>query len=151
MATASLKHLCWLLPIYAVLPATASLFQYEKEHLTESNINDALDQKLPKQSRLRSAEAHANYLDTFRFSTYDVTSEREHAIGALNSTRDCKVFPGNASWPSQWLWTGLELATGGDLSHASPMAHICYANGTGSADEAACATLTEDWNVARIM
>lgn len=139
------------LRLAAIRLANASYFEYETDHLTGDNIDEVLGQRLPKQSRFLGSNDCADYLATFNFSTIDVTSARRPFSNSSIDSRDCKVFPGDADWPSESLWTGLELLAENDLVRAIPMAQVCYANGTGSVNESACASLTDGWNIARIM
>jgi hypothetical protein len=129
----------------------ASHFQYEAEHLTTKTINNTLNERLPKQSRIRGSDV-VDYISAFLFSSVDVTSDHQSEVThGLQGPDNCKVFPGDDNWPSRWLWTGLDLATSGDLNQAAPMSHICYANGTGEVDDVACTSLAENWNTARFM
>lgn len=139
------------LSLTAIQLASASYFRYETDHLTADNIEEVLGQRLPKQSRFLGSNASADYLATFNFSTIDVTTGLGPLSNISMETRDCKAFPGDADWPSESLWTGLELLTENDLVRAPPMAHVCYANGTSSASESTCASFTDDWNIARFM
>lgn len=140
-----------LLSICAARVASAASFPYEQDHLTAENINDVLSERLPKQSRIQGADV-ADYLSTFLFSSVDVTSDHStEANYDLRGPDNCKIFPGDATWPSKWLWTGLKLATLGGLIQPMPMSHVCYANGTDGPDEAACDSLAEDWNTAKFM
>jgi hypothetical protein len=43
----------------------------------------------------------------------------------LKSPGDCKVFPGDANWPTFADWTALDDVTGGALLEPMPQAHIC--------------------------
>ena len=132
--------------------AAAAHFQYEAEHLTFENINTTLNERLPKQSRIRGSDV-VDYVSNFLFSSVDVTSDHQSEVTYdFRGPDNCKVFPGDVNCPSKWLWTGLDLVTlGGALNQPIPMSHVCYANGTGEVDEAACTSLAEEWNTARFM
>lgn len=140
-----------LLSVCAVRSVTAARFQFEQEHLTEENIDGLLNERLPKQSRIQGSDV-VDYISTFFFSPIDVTSNHETEVSHdLKGPDNCKVFPGDAKWPSKWLWTGLELVTQGGLIKPVPLSSICYSNGTGEVDEDACEALAENWNTARYM
>lgn len=141
-----------LVSVCAVNVAATARFPYEQEHLTAENIEDVLNERLPKQSRIQGSSDIVDYLSTFLFSAVDVTSDHDTEVNYdLQGPNGCKVFPGDASWPSKWLWNGLWLVTLGGLSKPVPLSSVCYANGTGEADEAACESLTENWNTAKFM
>jgi hypothetical protein len=145
------KTVASLLFICSTRIAAAAHFQYEAEHLTTENINGTLNERLPKQSRIHGSDI-IDYVSTFLFSSIDVTSDHQsEVIYDLEGPDNCKVFPGDVNWPSRWLWTGLDLVTLDGLNQPAPMSHICYANGTGEVDEAACTNLAEHWNTARFM
>lgn len=57
---------------------------------------------------------------------------------------ECKVFPGDADWPSPYKWNHLRQATG-SLIAGVPAASVCYNNGTSLLNQTACDTLTAGW------
>jgi len=145
------KTVASLLFICSTRIAAAAHFPYEAEHLTTENISRVLNERLPKQSRVRGSTI-IDYVSAFLFSSIDVTSDHQSEVNYdLEGPNNCKIFPGDVNWPSPWLWTGLDLVTLGGLDQPVPMSHICYANGTGEVDEAACTSLAENWNTARFM
>jgi hypothetical protein len=145
------KTLASLLFVCSTPITAAAHFQYEAEHLTTKNINDTLNERLPKQSRIRGSDV-VDYVSTFLFSSVDVTSDHQSEVTYdLEGPDNCKVFPGDDNWPSRWLWTGLDLVTLGGLNQPAPMSRVCYANSTGEVDDAACTSLAENWNTARFM
>jgi hypothetical protein len=145
------KTVASLLLLCSTRIAAAAHFPYEAEYLTTENINRTLNERLPKQSRIHGFDV-IDYISTFLFSSVDVTSDHQSEVNYdLEGPNNCKIFPGDVSWPSRWLWTGLNLVTLGGLDQPAPMSHICYANGTGEVDEAACTSLAESWNTARFM
>jgi hypothetical protein len=145
------KTVASLLFICSTRIAAAAHFQYEAEHLTTENINGTLNERLPKQSRIHGSDV-IDYVSTFLFSSVDVTSDHRSGVNYdLDGPDNCRIFPGDVNWPSRWLWTGLDLVTLGGLNQPAPMSHICYANGTGGVDEAACTSLADNWNTARFM
>lgn len=131
--------------------AVAESFGYEQAHLTSENITQVLNERLPKQSRVRGSEA-LDYLSTFLISSTDVTKDHDLQPNyTLAGPNNCKVFPGDEKWPSKWLWNGLKLATLGGLIEPVPLSNVCYTNGTGEIDQDACDELTSSWNNARFM
>jgi hypothetical protein len=148
---ASVKVLLASLSLCTTYGAAATHFPYEQDHLTAENINDVLSERLPKQSRIQGSEV-VDYVSQFLFSPIDVTSDHNTRVKYdLLGPDNCKVFPGDAEWPSKWSWSGLELVTLGGLTKPAPMSRVCYTNGTSSVDEAACASLAENWNTAKFM
>jgi len=145
------KTVASLLFVCSTRIAAAAHFQYEAEHLTSENINTTLNERLPKQSRIRGSDV-VDYVSNFLFSSVDVTSDHHSEVTYdLQGPDNCKVFPGDVNWPSRWLWTGLDLVTRGGLIQPDPLSHVCYANGTDEVDGTACTSLAEDWNTARFM
>ena len=64
----------------------------------------------------------------------------------LKGPGNCKVFPGDANWPSAQDWAVLDDVTGHALLKPTPQAHICYGNGTANASQSsACLDLTKRW------
>lgn len=94
----------------------------------------------------RSASALVDYISTFAFDAKVVAKNTNLDVSYdLKGPGNCKVFPGDKLWPANALWTALKLVTLGGVKHHDPMAHVCYANGTGSVDQAACQALTSSW------
>ena len=146
-----LKLTASLLSFHTFYTAALTHFPYEQDHLTLENINDVLNERLPKQSRVHGTDV-VEYLSQFLFSRIDVTSDHDTVINYdLPGPDNCKIFPGDPTWPSRRSWAGLELATLGGLIKSVPMSQVCYTNGTGGVDEPACATLADNWNTAKFM
>jgi hypothetical protein len=57
----------------------------------------------------------------------------------------CKVFPGDALWPSQNVWNLFNATLGGALIKTVPLAAPCY-NNWPERDAAACQYVTEHWS-----
>lgn len=50
-----------------------------------------------------------------------------HSGPTRNTTSRCKVYPGDAEWPSDKAWSQLNVLTGGRLLNApTPLAAVCY-------------------------
>ena len=58
--------------------------------------------------------------------------------------RDCKAYPGSASWPSKLVWRLFDLFLGGSLIEGVPAAAVCYQDWP-QYDEAKCADLGVSW------
>ena len=118
--------------------------------LDDTNIDQYLNDALTQSNQRWSASGLRDYLATFAFDKTVVTKNIKTEVSHdLKGPNNCKPFPGDKSWPSGSLWKGLELATLGGVDSHIPMAHVCYANGTGSVDEAACQQLTSTWTETR--
>jgi len=140
-----------LLSLHTIYAPAIAHFPYEQEHLTVENIKDTLIERLSKQSRIHGTN-FTDYLSQFLFSRTGVTDDHKTDVSYdLPGPDNCKIFPGDSSWPSTWSWAGLDLATLGGLIKPAPMSHVCYTNGTDGEDEAACASLAQKWNTARFM
>lgn len=117
-------------------------FDYEKLHLTSAETK-AIQKKLSS----TFGKEWSRYWNLFAFSSIDVTHDHNTPVDhTLSGPNNCKPFPGDAAWPSPQEWQALDLATGGALIKPVPQAHVCYSNGTGSVDEAACKTVSENWH-----
>jgi hypothetical protein len=60
------------------------------------------------------------------------------------STGACKVFPGDANYPSPAAWSVLDLLTGGALIKTVPIGAVCYAN-TAIYDAVQCQAILANW------
>lgn len=58
----------------------------------------------------------------------------------------CKVFPGDAQWPSTTTWAKLNTTLAGALIKTVPLAAPCYTNWPGQYDAAACQAVRDRWN-----
>lgn len=57
----------------------------------------------------------------------------------------CKVFPGDALWPSKHVWDLFNASVGGALIQTVPLAAPCY-NNWPQRDAATCQYVTEHWS-----
>ena len=57
----------------------------------------------------------------------------------------CKVFPGDAQWPSDTTWAKFNTTLGGALIKTVPLAAPCYTNWP-QHDPAACQVVRDRWN-----
>ncbi|KAF4632911.1 hypothetical protein G7Y89_g5206 [Cudoniella acicularis] len=106
----------------AVVPATGvELFQWEALQLTQSVLTNLTNLELTDAA-------------LFNFPT---TSSA--------STSQCKVFPGDANWPSNATWEVLNLLTGNALIKTVPLAAPCYSSWP-EYNVTACAAITASWS-----
>lgn len=61
------------------------------------------------------------------------------------SKKQCKVFPGDADWPSPITWKVLDILTGGALIKTVPLAAPCYSDWP-EYNPAKCASITSQWS-----
>ena len=114
-------------PAAAVVPATAltaagaQLFQWETLQLTQPVLANL---------------TNMNLTDVTLFS-FPTTSSA--------STSRCKVFPGDANWPSPIAWEVLNILTGDALIQTVPLAAPCY-SGWLEYNATACASITSQWS-----
>ncbi|KAL2842314.1 hypothetical protein BJX68DRAFT_270759 [Aspergillus pseudodeflectus] len=74
---------------------------------------------------------------------FDFDSAESQSDNSARTLRRCKVFPGDALWPSRSIWSLLDTVTGGALVKGVPRASTCY---SGPAYDAAdCEYLTSQW------
>ncbi|KAB5554614.1 hypothetical protein GE09DRAFT_133527 [Coniochaeta sp. 2T2.1] len=74
----------------------------------------------------------------FDFGSSDGASKRAVQTG-------CKVFPGDAAWPSSIVWTVLDILTLGALDVVTPLAAPCYDDHPKVRNAAKCASITANW------
>ncbi|OBT65501.1 hypothetical protein VE03_04983 [Pseudogymnoascus sp. 23342-1-I1] len=77
----------------------------------------------------------------FSFATPDDVAA---ALDRRSGAGKCKVFPGDAAWPSAPAWKLLDRLSGGALIATVPSAASCY-DGWGGKDEGECEYVTENW------
>lgn len=104
---------CALLAASPVAHAAVDLFDWEKIQLSDSSLH-SLDKPRDLEGPFRRA---------------------------VNSS--CKVFPGDAAWPSDSQWAALNETVEGALIKSVPHASVCYEGPY--YDEATCATITANW------
>ncbi len=68
------------------------------------------------------------------------------ASGKPTPVGSCKVFPGDAAWPSQLTWAVFNLLTGGALIKTVPIGAVCYPN-SGVYDAQKCAAVIDKWSI----
>ncbi|KAM7201741.1 FAD-binding domain containing protein [Naviculisporaceae sp. PSN 640] len=66
--------------------------------------------------------------------------------GKLLKKGECKVFPGEALWPSQQIWNIFNTTTGGALIKTVPLAAPCHNNWPQVYDNATCQAITQNWS-----
>ncbi|KAK4097890.1 FAD-binding domain-containing protein [Parathielavia hyrcaniae] len=57
---------------------------------------------------------------------------------------DCKVYPGDARWPSRLIWAVFNLLSGGALIETVPIGAVCYLN-SGVYNAAKCQSIIDNW------
>jgi len=139
-------HLHDLVPRDIATPSTTQdasgkvpYFDYEKLTVSPTLLNGLLQTKLGQ-------AALGKYLNVFKFADQVVTSSTTAAVNyTLKGPGNCKVFPGDAAWPTTENWSALKVLSGNALLKPLPQAHICYANTGGSPDSAACQAMGASW------
>lgn len=61
-----------------------------------------------------------------------------------SSAATCKVFPGDAAYPSRLIWAVLDLLTGGALIETVPIGAVCYPK-SGVYNATKCADILAHW------
>lgn len=63
-----------------------------------------------------------------------------------DSSAGCKALPGDSAWPTDAIWSVLDLLLGGNaLIKSVPVAAACYSEWD-EYDPEECATITSQWN-----
>lgn len=113
-------------PAGVILPATTrsstgvELFQWERFQLTQQTLTNLTNMNLTDAA-------------VFKFS----------GSSSIEPSQ-CKVFPGDAEWPSPSTWNVLNLSTGGVLLETVPLAAPCYSNWP-QYNTTACEFVTNQW------
>lgn len=130
-------------------PTGSEGLTFPADFLDDANTDAFLNEALSSSS----AQSRSNLLDYLSTFTFDKTVVAQNTAKDvsydLKGPDNCKVFPGDKAWPSDALWSGLKQVTLGAVESHKPMARVCYANDTGSVDEAACQALTSGWTDVR--
>ena len=101
-----------------------TLFEFETVQLTDESLS---------------------ILDGDTAALFQFYNETDTSADIANRAVDaCKVFPGDASWPSSRTWETLNVALGNNaLIKTIPLAAPCYESW--GYDQAECASLTTNW------
>ena len=88
-------------------------FDYEKLTVSPTLLDGLLETKLGQ-------AALGKYLNVFKFADHVVTNSTSAPVTYnLTGPGNCKVFPGDAAWPSTEKWSALK-ALSGCLLYTSP-------------------------------
>ncbi|PYH42964.1 FAD-binding domain-containing protein [Aspergillus saccharolyticus JOP 1030-1] len=66
---------------------------------------------------------------------------------SLPAVGTCKVYPGDAAWPSTSQWSVFNQALGGALIKTVPLAATCYPAWSEYYNQTACEEISDDWTV----
>lgn len=102
------------------------LFEYETRFLTKEGLEDLL--------------AETGVADNASLFSFDDGVETSPGV----SRPACKVFPGDAEWPSQSTWQTFDKLLGKALIETVPVAASCYQN-LGVYDAEKCATVRDSF------
>ncbi|KAM0308775.1 hypothetical protein ACHAO8_009643 [Botrytis cinerea] len=69
----------------------------------------------------------------------------ESLISASPLKSTCRCFPGDSCYPDTTAWDALNATVGGKLIATVPIAAVCHFDQFVAYDEAACATLRDNW------
>ncbi|KAK3322960.1 hypothetical protein B0H66DRAFT_473490 [Apodospora peruviana] len=106
------------------------LFAYEENPLTESTLRNLIINK-----GVGHGDAHL-----FAFDDGSVLDPNRLKRGA------CKVFPGDAEWPSDEKWDALDQLVDGALIKTIPLAAPCYPN-LGAYDVEKCTAVVNNFSI----
>lgn len=99
---------------------------------------------------LAQVNAKATAVPLFDFENVQLSPRHAPVTGPLLHRRQtnssCKIFPGDASWPTDAEWAALNNTLDGALLQPVPLASVCY-NNTVYNDYSVeqCADLTAKW------
>jgi len=69
----------------------------------------------------------------------------ETSVGESSTSSRCKVFPGDAAWPSPLTWWIFDLLLGNRLIKTIPLAAPCYNDWPAVENAAECTYISNDW------
>lgn len=85
----------------------------------------------------------------FRYETEHLTEDQSFPFPSANANPvkngTCKVFPGDAAWPSLQTWARFNQTLNGSLIQTVPLAASCYPDWSGYNPER-CDAITASWN-----
>lgn len=85
----------------------------------------------------------------FDYETVYLTDHQSSSCASLNAhpgkNGTCKVFPGDAAWPSPQAWARFEQTLNGSLIQTVPLAVSCYSDWPEYNPER-CYAITAAWN-----
>lgn len=110
-----------LVPGRTPKPPGVELFQWEEFQLTQQTLTNLTNMALTDAA-----------LFSFPGSSSTIAGQ-------------CKVFPGDAEWPSSSTWKVLNLLTGDMLIETIPLAASCYSNWS-QYNVTACDLVTSQWD-----
>lgn len=84
------------------------------------------------------AESNVTFANLFAFGG-------TNNVSASNSTRGCKLLPGDKNWPSSSVWDAFDSLLDGALIKGVPAAAVCYEDWP-QYDESKCAEVQASWN-----
>lgn len=105
----------------AIRAACPPRFDWENDQLTEADLAN-------KDASL------------FGFGSSSLSS-----AASKSGASQCKLLPGDASWPSRSVWDQFNATLGGALIETVPLAAPCYANWP-QHDPAACQRIRDNWS-----
>ncbi|KAK3985305.1 6-hydroxy-D-nicotine oxidase [Cladorrhinum sp. PSN332] len=111
-----------------LLPSRQPLFSWEQRSLNEPSL----------QALIKDTDTQ-EYSQLFAFDKSVALQPDRLQSGS------CKVFPGDAEWPSQSTWDAFDKVLGGALIKTVPLAAPCYQN-TGLYDAEKCALITNSYS-----
>lgn len=114
--------------------ASAELFESETIQLTDES--------------LASLEGSLEGLELFDFENGKLL--RRDAVEDDSEHLDCKVFPGDAAWPSDATWDLFDILIDGGLRKPAPLASACYQDAWGPVDKEECDRVTAGWQTSKL-
>ncbi|KPM34260.1 hypothetical protein AK830_g12319 [Neonectria ditissima] len=102
----------------------------EEVDATENNLDEPTEvvagDYLPEEKIQLTPDALANLTDLELTNVTVLYFDEGEASRKRSSGPSCKVFPGDAWWPSTVIWQVLNLVTGGNLIKTVPIGAPCY-------------------------
>lgn len=109
-----------------------------------SSLSSVIGGYFPSESAQLTTDVLANLTALNLTDVYAFQFGNTTTSASKRSSRECKVLPGDKSWPSTITWLVLDLLTGGALIEGRPSAAVCYKDWP-EYNAAKCAAVTTNW------
>ncbi|PVI02545.1 FAD-binding domain-containing protein [Periconia macrospinosa] len=128
-------------PAAATLPADATDAQVRLLETDRVQVTDEVVADLMKNNET------AEYGELFAFADSNITTPEARKRSLLRRSSNCKTAPGDALWPSKFVWGLFDLLTGRALEEIVPLASVCYPKSEfDNYDKSKCEQVVSRWN-----
>ncbi|KAF2133002.1 FAD binding domain-containing protein [Dothidotthia symphoricarpi CBS 119687] len=87
----------------------------------------------------------ATHTDIAQFAAYFAFDENNETLTRSTTLASCKTFPGDSTWPKDYVWDLLNVFLGGALIPTVPIAASCYDTQWGAKDATECSAVINNF------